>query len=155
MHGVEHDDDAESMPSLEEALPNMHPLHDHNPWQDDDPDEEDISSMRFQPIGPNRFHVSATIHRTVSPTAFVQNGNGPNTIGGITSFLTNLLQGQGQRPPGQPQSPAEAQGNTGARATPDGQPHVHHFTYTAGARLQPRDGNHPEPRIEPVDDLNR
>jgi E3 ubiquitin-protein ligase RNF115/126 len=157
VRGDEHDDDdADSMPDLEEAPYNMHPLHDHNPWQDDDPDDSDISTMRFQPTGPGRFHVSATIHRNVPPTAFAQNGNGPNTIGGMTSFLTNLLQGQAPRSQNQPQSaPAEGQGNTEPRAVPDGQPHVHRWTYTSGVRLQPRDGDNPGPRIEPVDDLNR
>jgi E3 ubiquitin-protein ligase RNF115/126 len=155
MSGGEHDDDGGSMPSLEEAPPNMHPLRHHNPWQDDDPDDSDISTMRFQPIGPNRFHVSATIHRTISPAAFGQNGNGPNTIGGITSFLTSLLQGQGARPAGQQQDPAgEDQRDTGSRPSQDGQPHVHRFTYSAGARLHPRDANNPEPRLEPVDDIN-
>jgi E3 ubiquitin-protein ligase RNF115/126 len=156
MSGGEHDEDDESLPELEEALPHMHPLHDHNPWQDDDPDDSDISTMRFQPMGPNRFHVSATIHRTISPAALGQNGNGPNTIGGITSFLTNLLQGQGARQTGGPQDPIEeSRGNMGSRPSEDGQPHVHRFTYSGGARLHPRDTNNPEPRLEPVDDISR
>ncbi|KAF2684066.1 hypothetical protein K458DRAFT_367492 [Lentithecium fluviatile CBS 122367] len=165
MHDMGHDSDSdESIPSLEEAPPNSHPLHNHNPWADDDPEDSDISQMRrpgaqeinqirFEPVGPGRFHVSATIHRTISPAALGQNGNGPNTVGGFTSFLTNIL--QGARPAGQPQNPAgEGQANAGPRPSQDGQPHVSRFPYTASARLRPRDSNNPEPRLEPVDDLH-
>ncbi|KAJ4289095.1 hypothetical protein N0V90_011437 [Kalmusia sp. IMI 367209] len=146
------DDDDDSMPSLEEADPN-HPLHNHNPFRDDDdPPEADISSMRFRNVGPGHFHVQATIHRTISPAAFGPNGNGPTTMGGITSFLTNLLQRSAQQ---QPQAEAgDGQGGSAPRSGPGGAPHVHRFTYSSGARLSPRDGDNPGPRLEPVDDIN-
>lgn len=160
MHGDE--DEYESLPSLEEAGPHGHPLHNHNPWASDDPDEADINTMRFQPMGPGRFHVSATIHRTISPAAFGQNGNGPNTIGGISSFLANLLQGaQGQRREQNARAEGAEHGgeeedhvNARSGPTPDGQPHVHRFTYSAGARLHPRDENN-GPRLEPMDDIHK
>lgn len=151
MFGDEHDDDDGSIPSLEEA---PRGVHSHSGWAHaDDPDEGDISTMRFQNIGPGRFQVSATIHRTISPVSLGPNGNGPNTLGGFTSFLTNILQGarQGQ----QQNQTGENQGSSGPAPNADGQPHVHRFTYTAGARLHPRDANHPEPRMEPVDELNK
>lgn len=158
-HDHDGSDDDVSMPSLEDLPPRhpLHPLSDHNPWADaDDPDDSDISTMRFQNVGPGRYHVSATIHRTVSPVALGGRGGGPNTIGAFTSLLGNLL--QGARPPGQspgqpPNQTGEGQGSE-SRSGQDGQPHVHRFTYSGGARLHPRDANNPEPRLEPVDDIN-
>ncbi|KAF1952318.1 hypothetical protein CC80DRAFT_422676 [Byssothecium circinans] len=146
------DDDDDSLPSLEEASPGRHPLHDHNPWQDtDDPDEDDISQMRFQPMGPGRFHVQATIHRTISPAQFGDAGAGLTTIGAFQSFLTNLMQGARE------QDQERSQGGDGqseSRPAEEGAPHFHRFTYSSNARLHPRDGDHPGPRLEPVDDLN-
>ncbi|KAJ4354159.1 uncharacterized protein N0V89_005892 [Didymosphaeria variabile] len=165
MYGHEHtDDDDGSMPSLEEADP--HSLfRGHNPFRavdDDDPEEADISQMpqfqntRIQNTGPGRYHFSATIHQTIplSGAAYGQNGNGPNTIGGITSFLSNLISNAGaMRQQGQAEA-GDGQGRSTPRPDPEGGPHVHRFTYSSGARLHPRDSNNPGPRLEPVDGLN-
>ncbi|KAF2639548.1 hypothetical protein P280DRAFT_39797 [Massarina eburnea CBS 473.64] len=150
-HGHEDDDDSDSLPSLEEALHN-HPPLDHNPWRDnDDPEEADISAMRFQPIGPGRFHVQATIHRTISPTQFIPGGTGG--MGAFQSFLTNLVAGAvpAQDRGRERDQSQETDGQSESRAASGGSPHVHRFTYSA---LHPRDDNHPGPRLEPVDDLN-
>jgi E3 ubiquitin-protein ligase RNF115/126 len=169
MYGHGHDtDDDESMPSLEEIDPHS-VLRDHNPFRaadddDDDPEEADISQMpqfqntRMQNTGPGRYHFSATIHQTIPlpGPASGQNGNGPNTIGGITSFLSNLISNAGMmRPQGQAEA-GDGQGGSAPRAGPEGgDPHVRRFTYSSGARLHPRDGDNPGPRLEPVDGLNK
>ncbi|KAF1976501.1 hypothetical protein BU23DRAFT_565669 [Bimuria novae-zelandiae CBS 107.79] len=164
------DDDDNSMPSLEEADPHDL-LHDHNHFRvanNEDPEEADISQMQFQNArmhntGPNTYRITATMSHTIpiNPLTFGQNGNGPTTIGGLTSFLTNLLQGgpQGPQRQAQGQGQAEAgdgQGGSAPRSGPDNGPHVHRqtFTYTPGARLHPRDGDNPGPRLEPVDDIS-
>ncbi|PVH99701.1 hypothetical protein DM02DRAFT_710489 [Periconia macrospinosa] len=151
-HTDDDDDLDDSLPPLEESGSSNHPLHNHNPWSDaDDPEEADISSMRLQPIGPGRFHVQATIHRTISPAQFGASGNGLGAVAAFQSFLTNVLQSAHAQ-----QSPAGASGADGqaeSRSEGDGQPRVHRFTYSANAHLHPRDDDHPEPRGEPVDDL--
>lgn len=167
MHGHDYDDDDdESMPSLEEADP-LGALHHHNPFRaaddDDDPEEADISQMpqfqntRIQNTGPGRYHFSATIHQTIplSGPAFGNNGNGPNTIAGISSFLTDLLLRNGSTRQQGPAEPGDGQGGSSPQSGPDGQPQVHRFTYSSGARLYPRDGDNPGPRLEPVDGLNK
>lgn len=165
MFGHDHDDD-ESMPSLESA-PHDHPLHHHNPWRNnDDPDEGDISNFQFRQLGPGRFAVTGTMYRTVSPADFGRGaGNGPNTIGGFASLLNNIIGGvrSGQQNQGNQgnQGNQENQGNQGegGQSIPEARsgttPGGHRFTYTAGARLYPRDANHPGPRMEPVDELNK
>lgn len=169
-HGHDEDDDDVSMPSLEDTDPHSL-LHDHNPFRphddDDDPEEADISQMRFQNTrlqntGPGTYRITATMSQTIPLTtaAFGNNGMGPTSIGGIASFLTNLMQGGAAQQPQQPQGQAEAgdgQGGSAPRSGPDNGPHVHRhtFTYTSGARLQPRDTDNPGPRLEPVDELNK
>jgi E3 ubiquitin-protein ligase RNF115/126 len=154
-HGHEDDFDDDSLPSLEEAPPNLHPLHNHNPWRDDDddPEEADISSMRFQPTGPGRFHVQATISRTISPTQlFGGGGNELNPMGAFQSFLTNMIQGA------QPQDQEHDLGGDGqseSRPAGRGMPQVHRFTYSSNGDLHPREDGRPGPRPEPVDDINR
>ncbi|CAI6334120.1 unnamed protein product [Periconia digitata] len=153
-----HDDDSEddfedSLPSLEEASASHHPLHHHNPWAEvDDPDEADISSMRFQPTGPGRFHVQATIHRTISPAQFGVGGTGANSMGAFQSLLANLI--QGAQPPHTPRDGLETDGQSESRPGGDEAPRFTRFTYSSNAHLHPRDDNHPEPRNEPVDDIN-
>lgn len=172
-HGHDEDDDNASMPSLEDTDPHSL-LHDHNPFrahdEDDDPEEEDISQMRFQNTrlqntGPGTYRITATMSQTIplNPAALGNNGMGPTSIGGIASFLTNLMQaglGQPPQPPQQPHEQAESgdgQGGSAPRSGPDSNPNVHRhtFSYTSGARLHPRDSNNPGPRLEPVDELNK
>lgn len=172
MFGHEHgeDSDNDSMPDLEEADPRVL-LRDHNPFRstedDDDPEEADISQMRFQNTrlqntGPGTYRLTATMSHTIplNPAALGYNGNGPSTIGGISSFLANLIQGGVAARQAQAPDQAEAgdgQGGSAPRSGPDDRSNVHRhtFTYTSGARLHPRDPNNPGPRLEPVDDINK
>jgi len=165
------DDDDESIPSLEEASHGFqaHNLLSHPQRGFDDPDEDDISTMRFQSVGPGRYHLSATISRSFSPSALGQNDNGPSTIDGFATFLTHILHGPRHRQVG---AGTDAPGGAETRSAPDsaetrsapggaetrsgrGTPQVRRFTYNSGAQLHPRDGDHPEPRLEPVDDISK
>lgn len=149
-HHHDDDDDGDSMPSLEEAPHHRHPFHHHNLWPDDnDPGETDISNLQFRQSGPGRYVVTGSLYRTISPTRPGGGENGPNTIGGFASLLQHLVQGVAPRqatPDDRGQSP-----NRGEGVTPSG----HRFTYTANARLFPRDTDHPGPHMEPVDELNK
>lgn len=146
------DDLDDSLPPLEEPDPFHHPLHNHNPWSDaDDPEEDDISQMRFHPTGPGRYHVHATIHRTISPGQL--GTGGMNSMGAFQSLLTDLLQGAAPRQG--PVGGSGADGQAESRTEDEGAPRVHRFTYSSNAHLHPRDDDHPEPRREPVDDLNK
>lgn len=158
--GVHHDDDdldddlEESLPSLEDFGQFAHPLHTHNPWANaDDPEEDDISSMRFQPVGPGRFHVQATIHRTISPQELGAAGSGIPGMEMFNAFLSNVLQGAAPQQP--PDGGIGGDGQQESRPGEEGLPRIHRFTYSSNSRLHPRDDNHPEPRTEPVEDLNK
>ncbi|EDU47923.1 RING-finger-containing ubiquitin ligase [Pyrenophora tritici-repentis] len=154
-------DDTNSLPDLEDALPH---LHQHNPWQNDDPEEGDISNIHFTQTAPGRYNLQATVTRSVSP----QGGLAPGSIGGFMAMLNGLtgaaLRPQGQAgqtegpfsrsPPGTGENPnqtafQEAQ-NQGAQGGP--QIHGGRFTYRGGARIFPRDGN-AAGRAEPVDEM--
>jgi E3 ubiquitin-protein ligase RNF115/126 len=162
---AEGDDENDSMPDLE-TPPNIHPHH--NPFGSDDPDEGDISNLQFTQTAPGRYNVQATITRSVSPQQFrAAGGMAPASIGGFMSMLNGLTraatQPQGQQPRGQgeglfsvPNQNQSAFNEAQGQGAP-GQPRVtgSRFTYTGGARLFPRDGNNPEPRMEPVDDITK
>ncbi|CAE7027812.1 hypothetical protein P3342_006052 [Pyrenophora teres f. teres] len=157
-------DDTNSLPDLEDALPH---LHQHNPWQSDDPEEGDISNVHFIQTAPGRYNLQATVTRSVSP----QGGLAPGPIGGFIAML-NGLAGAALRPQGQAQGQAEGpfsrsppgdganpnqsafqeSQNQGAERGP--QMHGSRFTYRGGARIFPsaRDGN-AAGRAEPVDEM--
>jgi hypothetical protein len=123
--------------------------------------------------------MTGAVFRTVSPSGRQEarpvgaDGNqGTGPLGGITSLLGNLIRGGGQaqnqnanQPGGQSsQGPGQEgqnpQGQNPPGQNPQGQttgtlPGGHRFTYTAGARLLPRDANNPGPHMEPVDELNK
>jgi fission 1 protein/division protein 1 len=164
-------DDSDS--DLADAPPHLHPLH--NPWQSDDPEEDDISNVQFVQTAPGRYNLQATVTRSVSP----QGGMAPASIGGFMAML-NGLAGAAARPQGQPQDQSHGQ--------PQGQPQGQgeglfsgaspnsnqsafqesrnqgaergpqfpggRFTYHGGARIFPRDGNNPG-RVEPVDEITK
>lgn len=162
------------MPALEEAPPFVPNFNERNPWREhNDPSESDLSNLQWRQVGPGRFAVTGTIHRTMSPDEFARGGgaaaiHGPGAMGGFAALLNSIVGGGGGGGgggpfggAGAPQSPrgehnaqdAEGQGmpRSGSGTTPDG----HRFTYTAGARLYPRDANNPGPRMGPVDDLSK
>jgi hypothetical protein len=157
------------MPALEEAPPFVPNLGERNPWREhDDPSESDLSNLQWRQVGPGRFAVTGTMYRTMSPDEFARGGgaaaiHGPGAMGGFATLLNSIVGGFGGAPgaTGAPQPPrgeqdaqnAEGQGipRSGSGTTPDGR----RFTYTADARLYPRDANNPGPRMEPVGDLNK
>jgi hypothetical protein len=155
------------MPPLENAPPHLHPLIHQNPWQGhaDDPDEGDISNLQFRQLGPGRFAVTGTMYRTVSPPTVggAQGGAGGNP-GFIASLLGNIVGGNrgasaqhgnhGNQTDQNNQGP-ERQGTPGSLSGSGFLPGGSRFAYTAGARLYPRDANHPEAYVEPVDELNK
>jgi hypothetical protein len=159
------DDDDEIMRSIEEAPPGtLHPFHNHNPWRDnnDDPEEGDISNFQFRQLGPGRYAMTGTMYRTVSPGNLNQGGAGnpgAGAIGGFAAMLNSIIGGaravpqnqDGQDGQGGQGAPGQGLPTSGFGQTPGG----HRFTYTAGARLHPRDPNNPGPHIEPVDELNK
>ncbi|KAH8723648.1 hypothetical protein GQ44DRAFT_620018, partial [Phaeosphaeriaceae sp. PMI808] len=151
MYPDEDDDDNQSMPNLEDALPPHRP---QNPWADD-PDEGDISDLHFTQTAPGSFNVRATITRSVSPTEFrAAGGMGPASIGGLMSMLSGIARAGAQQQLQQGQDPDQSQAagqETRSEGT-EGQTRAR-FIYHGGARLHPRDANNPEPRIEPVDDI--
>ncbi|KAF2650812.1 hypothetical protein K491DRAFT_608127 [Lophiostoma macrostomum CBS 122681] len=173
-HGHDHpfddddEDDDDDMPALEEAPAFVPNPNERNPWREhNDPSEADLSNLQWRQVGPGRFAVTGTMYRTVSPDEFARSAgagglHGPDAMGGFASLLNSIVGGMGgglggngapQPPPGQQDAQnASGQGNarSGSGTTPDG----HRFTYTAGARLYPRDAENPGPRMEPVDDLN-
>jgi E3 ubiquitin-protein ligase RNF115/126 len=161
-----HDDDGDSIPSLEDIPPHLHdhPLAHHNPFgAATDPEEGDISNLQFRQVGPGRFAMTGTIYRTVSPSRGLA-GNQPvmpaNPLMGTFASMLNSIVG-GARPQsqqlGQGGPPPHGQGppgtlfGSGSGATPGG----HRFTYSSSARLAPRDPDHPGPHLEPVDELNK
>lgn len=166
-------DDDDSMPDLEEHARNPH----HNPWQNDDPEEGDISNVQFTQTAPGRYNVQATITRSVSPQQFrAAGGMAPASIGGFMSMLTGLAgtalgaqtqqrpqQGQGEGlfstpDRGQAQSAGQEQSafqEAHNQNTSPPQFRTTRFQYHGGARLFPRDSNNPEPRMEPTDDLTK
>jgi E3 ubiquitin-protein ligase RNF115/126 len=161
------DGDDESMPDLETP---SHLQPHQNPFGSDDPDEGDISNLQFTQTAPGRFNVQATITRSVSPQEFrAAGGMAPASIGGFMSMLNGLTraatQPQGQQQRGQGEGLFSAQNqnqnqsafNEAQSQGMPGQPRVtgSRFTYTGGARLFPRDGNNPEPHMEPVDDITK
>lgn len=158
------DDDNFSMPDLQVAPLHQHP--NHNPWGSDDPEEADISNLRFSQTAPGRFNVQATLTRSVSPQMIT--GTAPGPIGGFMQMLTNLARvsgqtqdqqwGQGEglfsgQTDGQSHSAHEEAESESGRRQP--QPRTGRFIYHGGARLYPRDANNPGPRIEPVDDISK
>lgn len=150
MYAEEVDDDNDSMPGLEDAHPHLDPRH--NPWATDDPDEEDISNVRFTQTAPGRFHVNATITRSMSPEQFHAGGGGmaQGPIGGFMSMLNGLTRNaaqQGQQPQGQGEG-LFAGPNQNQSAFQEargqgqgGQPRVSRFTYTSGAQMNPDQEN--------------
>jgi fission 1 protein/division protein 1 len=150
--------DHDSLPDLEEAPPFPHPHH--NPWLNDDPEEQDISNVHFTQTAPGRYNVQATIHRTVSP----QGGTAPGSIGGFMALLNGLTgaatQGQGQPRgqgeglfPGAAPNPDQATGQESEGQGTAGGPHFRRFTYQGGARFT-QDGNGPV-RSQPVDEITK
>ncbi|KAF2258700.1 hypothetical protein CC78DRAFT_98760 [Lojkania enalia] len=149
MHG--HGDDHEPMPDRDDD-PRPHPLHHHNPFRDPgDPDEDDIDGFHFQRLGPGRFAVTGTIHRSFSPQQLGRGDGGAGLLGGFASMLNGIIGGHRG-----PQQGQEGQGDRGQTTeghdTPDNR--GHRFHYTSGARLMPRDPNNPGPHAVPVDDIN-
>lgn len=161
-------DDSDSLPDLEHAPPQLNPHH--NPWQTDDPEEGDISNVRFTETGPGRYNLQATVTRSVSP----QGGMAvPGSIGGFMAML-NGLTGAAMRPQGQQpgQQPGQGEGlfsgagpGTGPNQSAfqeaqnqghEGGPQIRggSFTYHGGARLFPGNGNHPG-QAEPVDEITK
>jgi len=157
-------DESDSLPDLEEALPH---LHQHNPWQSDDPEEGDISNIHFTQTAPGRYNLQATVTRSISPQA----GLAPGSIGGFMAML-NGLTGAALRPQGQAQGQAEgpfsrpppdARANANQSAYQESQdqgaeggPQTggRRFTYRGGARIFPSDGNGAG-RAEPVDEMTK
>lgn len=169
-HGHVHadDDDNDSMPSLEDPSPTLPPGI-LNPLRgaSDDPDEEDISRLQFRQVGPGRFAVTGTYVRTMPASPPPPPGGNPGTglLGGVASIISSLIGGgrnTHQGPTGAPnadsstQNPAAGgQGTPGVASFSGTTPGGHRFTYTAGARLHPRDPNNPGPFVEPVDELQK
>ena len=172
-----HDDENDSMPSLEDIHPHLHPLPLHNPWGDGaEREAPGIGNFRFTQTGPGSIAITSTIYRTI-PAGNVGGRGSPHIHPVVDSFATmlNSIVG-GARPGGRPQQNQEqgagrgqgssqgdqpsnpegqatpgAQTGTGSGTTPGG----HRFTYTSSARLFPRDSDHPHPQMEPVDDLHK
>lgn len=157
------DDDNDSMPSLEDPSPAPPGILNSLRGASDDPDEQDISNLQFRQVGPGRFAVTGTYVRTMPASPPPPGGNhGTGLIGGVTSLLTSLIGGgrnAQQDPTGAPNADSSTQNTTGGQGTPGvasfsgTMPGGHRFTYTAGARLHPRDPNNPGPFVEPVDEL--
>lgn len=154
-------------------FPGLPPRNPHEARRDSngDPEEGDISNIQFRQLGPGRFTMTGTVLRTVSPSGRQEEvrdnhggDQGPGAIGGLASMLLGNLLGGGrpqQQNPGQPGN-QNNQGQDGHNTQTSGPenahagPHAgHRFTYTAGARLRPRDANNPGPHMEPVDELNK
>lgn len=161
------DGDDDDMPDLEDAphAHHFHPAH-LNPFAGqghDDPEEGDISGLQFRQLGPGRFAVTGTMYRAVSPSGQARNGGGagnaaPGAIGGFASLLSNILGGGPGRPPPMEYGDHQNQGAEGQNSSEAGSgttPGGHRFTYTAGARLYPRDADNPGPHMGPVDELNK
>ena len=154
------------MPALEEAPPFVPNLNERNPWREhNDPSESDLSNLQWRQVGPGRFAVTGTMYRTMSPDEFARGGgaaaiHGPGAMGGFAALLNNIVGGAfgGAGTPHPPPGAQNAQTTvgqdmprSGSGTTPEG----HRFTYTAGARLHPRDEFNQGPRIEPVGDLSK
>lgn len=153
-------DDNESMPDLEQTPAHINPQLNlqHNPWQSDDPEEGDISNVRYTQTAPGRFSLQATYTRSVSPQTA--------SIGGFMNLLNGIV-GTAVRPQGQtlgssqPSGPTAGQNQNesafqearGQGAEGQNPLRTGRFTYHGGARLYPRDANNPQPHIEPVDNL--
>jgi len=148
MFADEGDDDNDSMPDLEDAHTHLDPRH--NPWANDDPDEEDISNVHFTQTAPGQYRVNATITRSMSPQEFRAGGGGlaAGPIGGFMSLLNSVTRGaqqQAQQPQGQGeglfagsnQNPNQSAFQEARNQGPDGQPRVQRFTYTSGAQMNP------------------
>ncbi|ENI02008.1 hypothetical protein COCC4DRAFT_202787 [Bipolaris maydis ATCC 48331] len=155
-------DDSDSIPGFGQGQArNPH----HNSSQNDDPEEDDISNIRFVQTAPGRYNLQATVTRSVSP----HGGMPPGSIGGFMAML-NGLTGAGLRPQGQQQTPGQGQGE-GLFSGPgtnqnqsafhesqnegtEGGPQIRggRFTYHGGVRLFPPGGNGAG-RAEPVDEL--
>jgi E3 ubiquitin-protein ligase RNF115/126 len=146
MYAEDDGNDIDSMPDLEDAQPNPDPRNNPYAQAHDDPDEEDISNVRFTQTAPGRFHVNATITRSVSPQEYrAAGGVGPGAIGGFMSMLNGIARGAAQ-PQAQPQgqgaglfsgSQNQSAFNEARNQGQDGQPRVSRFTYTSGARMDP------------------
>jgi E3 ubiquitin-protein ligase RNF115/126 len=157
-------DDSGSLPDLGPGQP-RHPHH--NPSQNDDPEEDDISNFRFVQTAPGRYNLQATVTRSVSP----QGAMPPGSIGGFMAML-NGLTGAALRPQGQQQNPGQGQGEglfSGPESNRDqsafhesqdqgaeGGPQFRggRFTYHGGVRIFPPGGNGTG-RAEPVDELTK
>jgi E3 ubiquitin-protein ligase RNF115/126 len=160
-----------------------HPLHNHDPWNAPDPDEDDIDHFQWQ-AGP-RYH--ATFNRTIDLNGRGQvqgqqpQGAGGGLLGMIGNMVGGLLQ---QQPPqrheqGHEHAQGQGQGNEGPNRTvsapgspttgeqqPESRPgvytrHVHGpgytFTVTAtSGNLSPRNANTAQPfnpQPQDMDDL--
>ncbi|KAF2744448.1 hypothetical protein M011DRAFT_408773 [Sporormia fimetaria CBS 119925] len=137
-----------------------------------------VAPGRFTVTGTVYRDVSPMGRPAPAPPTENAGSQAPRALGGLTNFLTNIIGGalrgpqqqqqpQQQQPPGfqwntehadgqnNPGNDGNQQAHGGPESRPPGlPPGVHRFTYTAGARLLPRDPNNPGPRGEPVDELN-
>jgi len=163
--------DDDEMPDLAE-VPGLARTR-HSTGLAEDPEEDDISNVRFTQTAPGRYNVQATITRSVSPQQFrAAGGMAPNSIGGFMSMITGLtgaaMRAQGQQPPqgqgaglfsgpnqnqDQNREPNQSGPDEARSSSPGSQFRTTRFHYHAGARMYPRDSNNPEPRLEPVDDI--
>jgi len=148
--------------------PPLHGLHNHNPWANAaDPEEQDINNFHFTRNGPGSFTFHGTFYRTIPPrTAGEHNTAAPPgapaapLVQNFTTMLQNILGGAAGNARGPPDptahlpagSPLGSPGGT-PQPGPFG-PNHGRFTYNATARVSPRDANHPQPHVEPLDDIN-
>ena len=152
--------------------PNLDTLHAHDPWAGEapDPDEGDIQHVEWN--GPGGIHFSRTSY-TSSP-GMTRSGRGPpNDPFALFQTVTQMMAGsQGlrdgidrrggmDRPNGRgmgygPPSTHSSSGRAPRSPLQEGpsiQPFDGRNTYTATARLYPRDANNAQPRTLPVDDI--
>ncbi|EON63618.1 hypothetical protein W97_02846 [Coniosporium apollinis CBS 100218] len=163
----DHDPREDNGPSLDDLLPHPphpHPFHDHNPWPDaPDPDESDLSGFQLRQTGPNTVSITGTFIRTGTPQELFGSRQAPGFGDPLSQNFATMLQGivggnaninvRTRSPrPGEDDNRDRSQQGRGDR--PDS-PNSRRWTYSPGARLHPRDANHPQPHLEPVDDLHR
>jgi E3 ubiquitin-protein ligase RNF115/126 len=177
MLGHDDDDDDESMPSLEDFNPHIHPLHNHNPWRDSpEGDAPAISNFRIHHTGPGSIAITSTFVRTIPSPNGHENAHFNPLMNNFAAMLNSIVGGAGranqQRRENQEQSqnrdqgptpgeqPSQNSGDQTASGAPEGNaqgatPGGPRFPYDPTARLFPRDPNRPGPHVEPVDDLNK
>ncbi len=149
------------------------------PWgEPPDPEDGNIDHFEWRSNGPGNFTISGTVYRNVNgPPAGMPPGLPPAHVGqhpifqDFSTMLRNIT-GNNLRPPAQtPDGPNNNNHNDNSNhhrsSSMPGRPEaLRHggqtengpgggprFTYSSTARLFPRDANHPQPRFEPVDDL--